>query len=102
MNEIHDILKAYYKVALKQFIDNVVLQVIKRIYLGSNSLVRAISPGYVETLLDIELANIAAKSYATSSTRTKIRYYIPGAKTKLRHQFIENPSHIFKDRKSVV
>ncbi|OBT73171.1 hypothetical protein VF21_07938 [Pseudogymnoascus sp. 05NY08] len=74
VNDIHDILKAYYKVALKRYIDNVVLQVIERIYLGSNGLVRAISPEYVGTLSDTELADIAAESYATSSTRTEIGY----------------------------
>jgi hypothetical protein len=33
VNDIHDILKAYYKVALKRFMDNVVLQIVERIYL---------------------------------------------------------------------
>ncbi|KFY67375.1 hypothetical protein V496_01566 [Pseudogymnoascus sp. VKM F-4515 (FW-2607)] len=74
VNDIHDILKAYYKVALKRFMDNVVLQVIERIYLGSNGPVRAISPEYVGTLSDTELADIAAESYATSSARTEIGY----------------------------
>ncbi|KFY03304.1 hypothetical protein O988_01575 [Pseudogymnoascus sp. VKM F-3808] len=74
VNDIHDILKAYYRVALKRYMDNVVLQVIERIYLGSNGPVRAVSPGYVGTLSDTELANIAAESYATSSTRTEIGY----------------------------
>ncbi|KAL5345014.1 hypothetical protein ACLOAV_009967 [Pseudogymnoascus australis] len=74
VNDIHDILKAYYKVALKRYMDNVVLQVIERIYLGSNGPVRAISPEYVKTLSDTELAGIAAESYATSSTRTEIGY----------------------------
>ncbi|KFY50419.1 hypothetical protein V495_00273 [Pseudogymnoascus sp. VKM F-4514 (FW-929)] len=74
VNDIHDILKAYYRVALKRYMDNVVLQVIERIYLGSNGPVRAISPEYVGTLSDAELADIAAESYATSSTRTEIGY----------------------------
>ncbi|KFZ24697.1 hypothetical protein V502_00824 [Pseudogymnoascus sp. VKM F-4520 (FW-2644)] len=74
VNDIHDILKAYYKVALKRYMDNVVLQVVERIYLGSNGPVRAISPEYVGTLSDTELADIAAESYATSSTRAEIGY----------------------------
>lgn len=74
VNDIHDILKAYCKVALKRLMDNMVLQVIERIYLGSNGPVRAISPEYVGTLSDTELADIAAESYATSSTRTEIGY----------------------------
>ncbi|KFY29107.1 hypothetical protein V491_00184 [Pseudogymnoascus sp. VKM F-3775] len=72
VNDIHDILKAYYKVALKRYMDNVVLQVVERIYLGSNGPVRAIGPEYVGTLSDTDLADIAAESYATSSTRTEI------------------------------
>ena len=74
VNDIHDILKAYYKVALKRYMDNVVLQVVERIYLGSNGPVRAIGPEYVGTLSDTELADIAAESYTTSSTRTEIGY----------------------------
>ncbi|KFY46965.1 hypothetical protein V494_00258 [Pseudogymnoascus sp. VKM F-4513 (FW-928)] len=74
VNDIHDILKAYYKVALKRYMDNVVVQVVERIYLGSNGPVRAISPEYVGTLSDTELADIAAESYATSSARTDIGY----------------------------
>jgi hypothetical protein len=69
-----DILKAYYKIALKRFMDNVILQVVERIYLGSDGPVKAISPEYVGTLSDSELSDIAAESYATSSTRTEIGY----------------------------
>jgi hypothetical protein len=39
---IHDILKAYYKVALKRFIDTLVLQVVERHYLGNKGPVRYI------------------------------------------------------------
>lgn len=72
VNDIHDILKAYYKVAMKRFMDNVVVQVVERHYLGSDSAVKAISPEYVGTLSDRDLSDIAAESYATSSTRNEV------------------------------
>lgn len=74
VNDIHDILKAYYKVALKRFMDNVILQVVERIYLGSDGPVKAINPEYAGMLSDSELSDIAAESYATSTTRTEIGY----------------------------
>lgn len=72
VNDIHDILKAYYKVAVKRFMDNLVLQVVERHYLGDQGPVKAISPEYVGTLSDTELRDIAAESYATSSARVNI------------------------------
>lgn len=72
--DIHDILKAYYKVALKRFMDNVIQQVVERIHLGSEGSVKAITPEYAGSLSDSELLDIAAESYATSSTRTDIGY----------------------------
>ncbi|KAK7177581.1 dynamin family protein [Paraphaeosphaeria sporulosa] len=38
VNDIHDILKAYYKVAMKRFTDNVVLQVTERLLLSITTL----------------------------------------------------------------
>lgn len=67
--DIHDILKAYYKVAIKRFIDNVVLQAVERCYLGEHSSVTYIRPEYIGELSDEELDEIAAESYATSSIR---------------------------------
>jgi hypothetical protein len=74
VNDIHDILKAYYQVAIKRFMDNVILQVVERIYLGDNGPVKAISPEYIGTLSETDLSDIAAESYATSSARTDICY----------------------------
>jgi hypothetical protein len=76
VNDIHDILKAYYQVAMKRFMDNVILQVMEIIYLGDDGPVKAISPEYVGTLSETDLSNIAAESYATSSVRTDICYRI--------------------------
>jgi hypothetical protein len=54
--------------------DNTVLQVVEGIYLGDDGPVKAISPEHVGTLSEADLSNIAAESYATSSTRTDISY----------------------------
>jgi hypothetical protein len=72
VNDIHDILKAYYRVALKRFTDNIVLQVVERCYLGTHGPVKSLSPEYVGSLEDADLSNIAAENYATASTRTEI------------------------------
>jgi hypothetical protein len=74
VNDIHDILKAYYQVAMKRFMDNVIVQVVERIYLGDDGRVKAISPEYVGSLSETDLSDIAAESYATSSARTDICY----------------------------
>lgn len=50
--DIHDILKAYYRVAIKRFIDNVILQAVERCYLGGESSVTFVSPEYVGELPD--------------------------------------------------
>lgn len=47
VHDIHDILKAYYKVALKSFSDNVVLQVVERCYLCPEGPVKNISAEYI-------------------------------------------------------
>jgi hypothetical protein len=72
--DIHDILRAYYKVAIKRFTDNVVVQVIERCYLDDSGPVKYVSPGYIGELTDDELSRIAAESYATSSVRNEISY----------------------------
>ena len=72
--DIHDILRAYYKVAIKRFTDNVVVQVVERCYLGDNGPVKYVSPGYIGELADEELSRIAAESYATSNVRNEITY----------------------------
>lgn len=73
VNDIHDILKAYYKVAMKRFMDNVVVQIVERIYLTENGPVKAISPEYVGMLSDTELSDLASESYATSIARMELR-----------------------------
>jgi hypothetical protein len=59
VNDIHDTLKAYYKVALKRFMDNVVNSVVERHLLGVDGPVRFLGPEFVSSLSDEDLAAIS-------------------------------------------
>ena len=72
VNDIHDILKAYYKVALKRFTDNVVIQVVERCYLSSKGPVKSMSAEYIGGFTDTDLNNLAAENYATASSRNDV------------------------------
>lgn len=67
--DIHDILKAYYKVALKRFTDSVVLQVIERCYLGPEGPVMLITPEYIGEFSDQDLDEVAHETYDTARAR---------------------------------
>jgi hypothetical protein len=70
--DIHDILKSYYKVAVKRFIDNVVIQVVERHYLGSDGPVKLFCPEYVGGLPDPVLSSIAAEDFVVSMARADL------------------------------
>jgi hypothetical protein len=70
--DIHDILNAYYKVAMKRFVDNVTLQVTERHYMGPNGPLKYFSPAYVGGLSDDELKNLAGESKATTMERERL------------------------------
>ncbi|KAL4869856.1 hypothetical protein BDV12DRAFT_70161 [Aspergillus spectabilis] len=72
VNDIHDILKAYYKVALKRFADNVVIQTVERYILGRDGPVRALCSEMVNDLDDGELLELAGESFLTSSMRVEL------------------------------
>ncbi|OJI99742.1 hypothetical protein ASPVEDRAFT_60628 [Aspergillus versicolor CBS 583.65] len=72
VNDIHDILKAYYKVALKRFADNVVIQIVERHILGREGPVRALCSDMVNELDDNELLRIAGENFSTSATRNDL------------------------------
>lgn len=50
VNDIHDILKAYYKVAMKRFTDNIVLQIGERLILNPDGPVKTLSPDLIGDL----------------------------------------------------
>jgi hypothetical protein len=74
--DIHDSLKAYYKVALKRFIDNVCQQVIERNFLGPDGPVNIFKPEFVGNLADSDLASITAEDFASSNAREELSYRI--------------------------
>ncbi|KAF4547271.1 Dynamin central region-containing protein 2 [Elsinoe fawcettii] len=70
--DIHDILKAYYKVALKRFIDTVLLQVTERVYVGESGPLKFLSTEFVLSLDDQELDSIAGESLVTANARIEV------------------------------
>ena len=72
VHDIHDILKAYYKVALKRFTDNVIMQVVERHILGDMGPVKMFSPGFVSDLSNAELSYFAEENFATSEARMNV------------------------------
>ncbi|KAH0544346.1 hypothetical protein FGG08_001487 [Glutinoglossum americanum] len=74
--DIHDSLKAYYKVALKRFIDNVCQQAIERNFLGPEGPISIFGSEFVGNLSDAELASISAEDFTTSNARDELVYRI--------------------------
>ncbi|KAL4809874.1 P-loop containing nucleoside triphosphate hydrolase protein [Aspergillus unguis] len=72
VNDIHDILKTYYKVALKRFADNVVIQIVERYILGQGGPVRALCSDMVNDMDESELLEIAGESFLASSNRNEL------------------------------
>lgn len=72
INDIHDILMAYYKLARERFVDNVIIQAGERYIVGEKGPLKSFSPEYVGDLSNEELSHIAGENFATSATRTDI------------------------------
>lgn len=70
--DIHDILKAYHKVALKRYTGNIIIQVVERHILGETGPVRLFTPVFVGELSNGELSYIAKENFATSEARQNI------------------------------
>ncbi|KAF8414815.1 putative interferon-induced GTP-binding protein Mx [Terfezia claveryi] len=75
INDIHDILAAYYHVARKRFVDNVALQVVERHYLSRDEGGPAMcfSPQWVGGLSVDELEMVAGEDKAVSNRRAVLR-----------------------------
>ncbi|KAL7808711.1 P-loop containing nucleoside triphosphate hydrolase protein [Trichoderma gracile] len=73
VNDIHDALKAYYKVAIKRFGDYVVISVVERL-LGDQGALKYFSSERVGGLSDQQLAVMAAESYTTSTARVELEH----------------------------
>lgn len=72
VNEIHDVLQAFYKVARKRFVDCVALQVIERHFLGPSGPIRTFSPSFVGTLSPEELRAIAGEEQTIIEKRKNL------------------------------
>lgn len=72
VNEIHDVLQAYYKVARKRFVDCVALQVIERHFLGPSGPIRSFSPSFVGSLSREELRAIAGEEQTIIEKRKNL------------------------------
>lgn len=70
--DIHDIVKSYYKVAMKRFLDNVIIQVVERHVLGPNTPLRLFSSEFVDDLEDDQVKFIATESSSTSLARSDL------------------------------
>ena len=75
VNDIHDILVAYYYVARKRFVDNVALQVVERHFLSRDEggPARCFSPQWVGGLSVDELEMIAGEDKAVSNRRAVLK-----------------------------
>ncbi|KAK7883400.1 hypothetical protein LTR67_011271 [Exophiala xenobiotica] len=71
--DIHDILKAYHKVAIKRFMDNVVMGVVERSWLGPAGFVGMFDGEFVGNLSDEELASIAGENFSTTNLRAELK-----------------------------
>lgn len=72
VNEIHDVLQSYYKVARKRFVDCVALQVIERHFLGPSGPIRSFSPSFVGSLSREELRAIAGEEQTIIEKRKNL------------------------------
>ncbi|KAI2696871.1 hypothetical protein CBS147332_8834 [Penicillium roqueforti] len=70
--DIHDILKAYYKVAMKRFMDNVVVQVSERYIVGEEGPVKKFSPDLVGGFDDDMLTDLAGENFSTANRRNDL------------------------------
>jgi hypothetical protein len=72
VEEIYDVLHAYYKVARKRFVDCVALQIVERHYLGAKGPVRVFSPAYVGSLSPEELSAVGGEDQVVIEKRRRL------------------------------
>ena len=73
VQEVHDILKSYYKVARKRFVDNVIMQAADyHLVTGPDSPLKLFSPSFVSDLSDEQLLEIAGEDAALKSKRAAL------------------------------
>ena len=74
IRDIHDILKAYYKVARKRFVDVVCMQAVDyHLITGPAAPVKLFSPSFVSGLTEDQLDRIAGEDVSTRRKREELR-----------------------------
>lgn len=72
--DIHDILKSYYKVARKRFVDNVMMQAAAfHLVTGPDSPIKVFTPGFVSDLTTEQLEAIAGEDAITKRKRAELK-----------------------------
>ena len=72
--DIHDILKSYYKVARKRFVDNVMMQAADyHLVTGPDSPIKVFTPAFVSDLTAEQLEQIAGEHTATKRRRAELK-----------------------------
>jgi hypothetical protein len=73
IHEVHDILKAYYKVARKRFVDNVLMQAADfQLVTGPKNPLKLFSPQFVSNLSDEQLEEIAGEDVGLRRKRVAL------------------------------
>jgi hypothetical protein len=74
VQDIHDILSSYYKVARKRFVDNVCMQAIDHFLInGPKTSLMLFSPGFVNGLDVDQLESIAGEDMLTRRKRQQLK-----------------------------
>ncbi|KAK1783113.1 P-loop containing nucleoside triphosphate hydrolase protein [Copromyces sp. CBS 386.78] len=82
--DIHDMLKSYYKVARKRFVDNICQQAINHFLLdGDQSPVKVFTADWVAKLSDRQLNSIAGEDAITIKARQRLETELEGLKKAL-------------------
>ena len=74
VQDIHDILESYYKVARKRFVDNICMQAADHcLVTGSEAPMKLFSPSWVNGLSDNQLQKLAGEDNSTKRRRQKLQ-----------------------------
>lgn len=83
--DIHDILKSYYKVSLKRFVDVICRQAVEHFLLdGSGSPLKVLNPELITTLSDSQLDMIAGEDGTTRRERERLGSEIQGLRAAMK------------------
>ncbi|KAI4236629.1 MAG: hypothetical protein LQ349_002430 [Xanthoria aureola] len=81
VQHLHDILKSYYKVSRKRFVDNVCMQAADRhLTRGPDTAVKLFSPSFVSGLTAEQLERIAGEDMSTKKKRVELTRHVANLK----------------------